>query len=154
VTKLAAVFAAAATVCGVLIPAGLATAGPADGAVAPATKLVSYHGYALRVPSSWPVYNLASDPTRCVLLSTSAVYLGRPGADQRCPARAIGRATAILVQPARPATAPPPGCRPGSPQHLLPITCSGWPSRPRVCWSLRRTRTARRRPGPSWLAPG
>ena len=108
-TKLAAVFAAAATVCGVLLPAGLATAGPAAGAAAPATKLVSYHGYALRVPSSWPVYNLASDPTRCVLLSTSAVYLGRPGADQRCPARAIGRATAILVQPAGPATVLAPG---------------------------------------------
>ena len=94
-TKLAAVFAAAATVCGVLIPAGLATAGPAAGAAAPATKLVSYHGYALRVPSSWPVYNLASDPTRCVLLSTSAVYLGRPGADQRCPARAIDRKSVV-----------------------------------------------------------
>ena len=127
-TKLAAVFAAAATVCGVLIPAGLATAGPAAGAAAPATKLVSYHGYALRVPSSWPVYNLASDPTRCVLLSTSAVYLGRPGADQRCPARAIGRATAILVQPAGPATALPPGTAVlRSPAAALPAA-AGLPS--------------------------
>jgi hypothetical protein len=106
VTKLAAVLAAAATACATLIPAGLATAGPAAGAVtaaaavAPATKLVSYHGYALRVPASWPVYRLANDPSRCVLLSTSAVYLGQPGAHQNCPARAIGRATAVLVQPA------------------------------------------------------
>jgi hypothetical protein len=128
VTKLAAVFAAAATVCGVLLPAGLATAGPAAGAAAPATKLVSYHGYALRVPSSWPVYNLASDPTRCVLLSTSAVYLGRPGAGQRCPARAIGRATAILVQPAGPATALPPGTAVlRSPAAALPAA-AGLPS--------------------------
>jgi hypothetical protein len=131
VTKLAAVFAAAATVCGVLIPAGLATAGPAAGAAAPATpatKLVSYHGYALRVPSSWPVYNLASDPTRCVLLSTSAVYLGRPGASQHCPARAIGRATAILVQPAGPAAALPPGTAVlRSPAAALPAA-AGLPS--------------------------
>ena len=127
-TKLAAVFAAAATVCGVLIPAGLATAGPAAGAAAPATKLVSYHGYTLRVPSSWPVYNLASDPTRCVLLSTSAVYLGRPGADQQCPARAIGRATAVLVQPAGAATELPPGTAVlRSPAAGLPAT-TGLPS--------------------------
>jgi len=128
VTKLAAVVAAAATVCGVLIPAGLATAGPAAGAAAPATKLVSYHGYALRVPSSWPVYNLASDPTRCVLLSTSAVYLGRPGANQQCPARAIGRATAVLIQPAGPATALPPGTAVlRSPAAALPAA-AGLPS--------------------------
>ena len=130
-TKLAAVFAAAATVCGVLIPAGLATAGPAAGAAAPATpatKLVSYHGYALRVPSSWPVYNLASDPTRCVLLSTSAVYLGRPGANQQCPARAIGRATAVLIQPAGAATALPPGTAVlRSPAAALPAA-AGLPS--------------------------
>ena len=63
-----------------------------------------------------------------MLLSTSAVYLGRPGADQRCPARAIGRATAILVQPACTATALPPGTAVlRSPAAALPAA-AGLPS--------------------------
>jgi Domain of unknown function (DUF1906) len=74
-----------------------------------ATRLVTYHGYQIRVPSSWPVYNLASDPTRCVLFNRHAVYLGTPGANQRCPARAYGRTEAVLVQPASPDTELPPG---------------------------------------------
>jgi hypothetical protein len=61
--------------------------------------VVSYHGYQVKVPASWPVYNLAADPTRCVLFSEHAVYLGTPGADQQCPARAYGRTEALLIQP-------------------------------------------------------
>jgi hypothetical protein len=62
-------------------------------------RMISYHGYQMRVPASWPVYRLAHDPSRCVLFNRHAVYLGRPGASQRCPAHAFGRTEAVLVQP-------------------------------------------------------
>jgi hypothetical protein len=92
-------------------------------------RAVTYHGYQIRVPSSWPVYNLAADPTQCVLFNRHAVYLGRPGADQRCPARAYGRTEAVLVQPAGPATQLAPGTvvLPGSTASLpsaLPAAAS------------------------------
>jgi hypothetical protein len=91
---------------------GLAGIVPASAAIAgagPAMRLVTYHGYQIRVPASWPVYNLAADPARCVLFSRHAVYLGTPGANQQCPARAYGRTEAVLVQPAASATEIPPG---------------------------------------------
>lgn len=62
-------------------------------------RVVRYHGYEIRVPAAWPVYRLAADPSRCVLFDRHAVYLGTPGASQRCPARAVGRTEAVLVQP-------------------------------------------------------
>lgn len=62
-------------------------------------KVVRYHGYQFRVPGSWPVYNLATHPSQCVLFSTHAVYLGTPGNAQRCPASAVGRTEALLIQP-------------------------------------------------------
>ncbi len=71
---------------------------------ASSTKIVSYHGYSLTVPAGWPVFWLARDPTACVRFDRHAVYLGRPGAEQSCPAAAAGRTEAILVQPGRKAT--------------------------------------------------
>ena len=62
-------------------------------------KVVQYLGYQIQVPSSWPVYNLATDPSKCVLFSTHAVYLGTPGSGQDCPASAIGHTEALLLQP-------------------------------------------------------
>ena len=62
-------------------------------------QTINYHGYEIQVPASWPVYQLATDPTRCVLFNQHAVYLGTPGADQHCPTRAYGRTEAVLVQP-------------------------------------------------------
>ena len=62
-------------------------------------KVVQYLGYQIQVPSSWPVYNLATDPSKCVLFSTHAVYLGTPGSGQNCPASAIGHTEALLIQP-------------------------------------------------------
>jgi hypothetical protein len=90
------VLAASATA----LPAS-ATALPAASAATRASveRVVSYHGYQVTVPASWPVYNLATDPTRCVLFDQHAVYLGTPGAGQRCPARAYGRTDALLIQP-------------------------------------------------------
>jgi hypothetical protein len=63
-------------------------------------KTVQFDGHAVAVPSGWPVYRLAANPKMCVRLDRRAVYLGTPGASQRCPAEAIGRRRAILVEPA------------------------------------------------------
>src|SRR6478609_8389407 len=49
------------------------------------------------VPADWPVYRLAEHPRMCVRLDRRAVYLGTPAASQRCPANAIGRRRAILL---------------------------------------------------------
>jgi Domain of unknown function (DUF1906) len=45
------------------------------------------------------VYRLDRDPATCVRFDRHAVYLGQPGGDERCPADAVGRTDAILVQP-------------------------------------------------------
>jgi hypothetical protein len=64
-----------------------------------AMQKVRSGGYAIEVPASWPVYDLTADPWRCVRFDRHAVYLGRPGAEQRCPANAVGRSEAILIEP-------------------------------------------------------
>src|SRR5271166_4248039 len=38
----------------------------------PLTRVVQYHGYQIQVPGSWPVYNLATDPSQCVLFNVHA----------------------------------------------------------------------------------
>jgi hypothetical protein len=63
-------------------------------------RTVHFAGKQLRVPASWPVYRLAGQPRLCVRLDRRAVYLGSPGSEQRCPAAAMGRRRAILVDPA------------------------------------------------------
>ncbi|MGB8874915.1 MAG: hypothetical protein WCD11_01280, partial [Solirubrobacteraceae bacterium] len=80
----------------VAAPAG---AGPSARAAGQKTKVVRYHGYRLVVPAGWPVFNLAADPSVCVRFNRHAVYLGTPGARERCPAHALGRTEAILVSP-------------------------------------------------------
>jgi hypothetical protein len=80
----------------------------ADGAVdAAGLRTVTYQGVAFQVPGDWPVYDLAADPTTCVRFDVHAVYLGQPSADMQCPAGLIGRAEAVLVEPAD--GAPPAG---------------------------------------------
>jgi Rv2525c-like, glycoside hydrolase-like domain len=106
--------AAAIALTAVALPGGpiasAAVSPTAGGGAAPgAMRTVEYHGYEISVPASWPVYNLAADPARCVLFNQHAVYLGPPGTDQRCPARAYGRTEALLVQPAVPSADLPPG---------------------------------------------
>ena len=64
-----------------------------------AAKVVSYRGYSVEVPGSWPVYNLAADPTECMRFNQHAVYLGQPGSQEDCPAHSVGRTEAILVEP-------------------------------------------------------
>jgi len=64
-----------------------------------AARTVDFDGQAVAVPHGWPVYRLAEHPHMCVRLDRRAVYLGTPGASQRCPSDAIGRRRAILVDP-------------------------------------------------------
>jgi Rv2525c-like, glycoside hydrolase-like domain len=62
-------------------------------------ETVHFGGRTVDVPAGWPVFRLAERPHMCVRLDRRAVYLGRPGTAQRCPAGAIGRRRAILVDP-------------------------------------------------------
>jgi hypothetical protein len=73
----------------------------ASAAPAPAgLRQIHYRGYQFEVPAAWPVIDLAANPHACVRFDRHAVYLGTPGADERCPARGAGRTTeAVLVQP-------------------------------------------------------
>jgi hypothetical protein len=64
-----------------------------------AARTVHFASRAVAVPRGWPVYRLAQHPRMCVRLDRRAVYLGTPGANQRCPAGAMGRRRAILVEP-------------------------------------------------------
>ncbi len=63
------------------------------------SRVVSYHGYKLTVPASWQVFDLSGRPRVCVRFDRHAVYLGQPSGNERCPAHAIGRTEAILVEP-------------------------------------------------------
>jgi len=74
-------------------PTSIATASPG------ATKVVRYHGARVVVPAGWPVYDLSSHPSVCVRFDRHAVYLGEPSPSQRCPANAVGRTEAILLEP-------------------------------------------------------
>jgi hypothetical protein len=62
-------------------------------------RSVRFDGRALQVPASWPVYRLDQHQRMCVRLDRRAVYLGTPSPQQSCPAEAIGRRRAILVEP-------------------------------------------------------
>jgi hypothetical protein len=62
-------------------------------------KTIHFRGEKVGVPAGWPVFRLAERPHMCVRLDRRAVYLGRPGSAQRCPAGAMGRRRAILVDP-------------------------------------------------------
>lgn len=102
----AAVVGAGALVLASVGPEPVGLAGPAgSGAAAPvitshgSTKTVGYRGVRVSVPATWPVYNLSADPARCVRLDRHAVYVGTPGPRQHCPARALGRTEALVLQP-------------------------------------------------------
>ncbi|HEX5761489.1 MAG TPA: glycoside hydrolase domain-containing protein [Solirubrobacterales bacterium] len=60
-------------------------------------RTVYFAGEQVQVPPGWPVIRLAEHPRACVRLDRKAVYLGRPSAEQRCPAEAMGRRRAILI---------------------------------------------------------
>jgi hypothetical protein len=89
----------AATVGALALVAGAMTFSTSASAQSATTRVLSYDGAQVTVPASWPVYNLADDPTQCVRFDRHAVYLGHPGANQNCPAHLVGRTTALLVEP-------------------------------------------------------
>jgi len=68
-------------------------------AAAASARAIHFDGQRVEAPRSWPVYRLSERPHMCVRLDRRAVYLGTPGANQRCPAAAMGRQRAILVEP-------------------------------------------------------
>ncbi len=98
-----------------LAAAALIACWPGLGAAEASSRSVQFDGKQVRVPAKWPVYRLAQHPRMCVRLDRRAVYLGTPGANQRCPATAMGRQRAILIEPAaaaRPSGALPRAARP------------------------------------------
>lgn len=88
-----------------VIIALLGWVGGASARPAAALKTVRYMGYTVRVPRSWPVYDLSKQPAVCVRFDRHAVYLGTPRSAQRCPAHATGRSEAILIEPITAASA-------------------------------------------------
>ncbi|HEX2097245.1 MAG TPA: DUF1906 domain-containing protein [Solirubrobacterales bacterium] len=75
----------------------LVTGSAAAAAATGDARTVHFRGKAVHVPAGWPVIRLAEHPRACVRLDRKAVYLGRPSAEQRCPAEAMGRRRAILL---------------------------------------------------------
>src|SRR6478736_884989 len=91
---------AASSASAAALTAAPAPARPAAAAVTPTgPRSVDYRGVHLSVPSDWAVVDLDADPTRCVRLDVRAVYLGRPGSQQNCPAHLVGRAETIWLHP-------------------------------------------------------
>lgn len=88
-----------AVTAGALLAGVLLAWPPTSAFAATGLKVVTYHGYRVTVPRSWPVYDLARNPSICVRFNRHAVYVGHPGVNQRCPAHAAGRTEAILLQP-------------------------------------------------------
>jgi len=83
----------------------ITAAGTASARGKTALRTVRYHGYVVRIPNTWPVYDLARRPQTCVRFNRHALYLGDPSRQQECPAHAAGRTEAILIVPQRVATA-------------------------------------------------
>jgi Domain of unknown function (DUF1906) len=84
-------------------------------------KRVTYRGLHLKVPASWPVVDLSTNPQACVRFNRHALYLGTPGVDQLCPLSAVGRTEAILVSPAGSASHAAAGAR----GVLTPVSNAG-----------------------------
>ncbi|GGV04104.1 hypothetical protein GCM10010182_22950 [Actinomadura cremea] len=79
-------------------PAAL-TAATADPQPGERGRVVRYRGLRVPVPDGWEVHRLDRDPGRCVRYDRRAVYLGRPGPRPDCPARVVGRTTAVHIAP-------------------------------------------------------
>jgi hypothetical protein len=79
---------------------------------AQSTKIVRYADRQVTVPARWPVVRLTAASKVCVRFDRGAVYLGRPSPEQRCPATAIGRPHAILIEPSGGVFRHPPTPRP------------------------------------------
>ncbi len=91
------VLAVLGVVCTALVSVGVALARQSGTGL----RTVRFHGNVVRVPRSWPVFDLSREPGTCVRFDRHALYLGMPGSEQRCPGHAVGRTEAILMAPAR-----------------------------------------------------
>ncbi|GAA0316788.1 DUF1906 domain-containing protein [Actinoallomurus spadix] len=60
---------------------------------------VHYQGLRIPAPAGWEVHHLGPRSTECLRFDRHAVYLGSAGENQDCPAHAVGRTTAIHVEP-------------------------------------------------------
>jgi Rv2525c-like, glycoside hydrolase-like domain len=105
-------------------------------------RTVEFHGGSVEVAGDWPVYRLAAHPHMCVRMDRRAVYLGTPSPNQRCPAGAIGRRRAIVVDPgatersgARASTAPAATVSAADFTGLGFDACSAPSSRTMVAWA-------------------
>ena len=67
-------------------------------AARPASQTVTFGGYTVSVPASWPVYDLTKNPRQCVRYDVHAVYLGTPGPDPDCPPNLVGRVNTVSIQ--------------------------------------------------------
>ncbi|MBE1535004.1 glycoside hydrolase domain-containing protein [Actinomadura algeriensis] len=80
-------------------PARPAPAAVARAAAGAPGRVVHYGGLRIPVPDGWEVHRLDRDPTRCIRYDRRAVYLGRPGPRPDCPARVVGRTSAVHIAP-------------------------------------------------------
>jgi hypothetical protein len=81
-----------------LKPAKVAEPAEHAKAARPATQTVTFGGYTVSVPASWPVYDLTKNPRQCVRYDVHAVYLGTPGTDPDCPPNLVGRVDTVTIQ--------------------------------------------------------
>ena len=79
-----------------------AIATPVHISAAATWRSVRYGQITLKVPASWPVFDLARHPEICPRLNRHAVYLGEPGTDPACPAEVTGRTGAVQILPLSP----------------------------------------------------
>lgn len=82
-------------------PATFRVSDPAPG---DPTKTVHYRGVEVDVPAAMPVVDLGAHPDTCVRTDRDVVYVGTPGANQNCPARAVGRSDSVWIGPRTPTT--------------------------------------------------
>jgi hypothetical protein len=68
-------------------------------AAAAGSQTVRAYGVRLSVPTDWPVYDVASDPARCVRADRHAVYLGNAGPSPSCPSVIVGRTETVQIEP-------------------------------------------------------
>ncbi|WP_017240579.1 glycoside hydrolase domain-containing protein [Streptomyces sp. SS] len=73
----------------------------AAGTAETTSRAVTYQGHTFHIPSGWGVVDLTADPTACVRFDRHVLYLGTPGANQKCPSGITGKTDALLAEPVR-----------------------------------------------------
>ncbi len=67
--------------------------------VAAGLQRVSFHGYQVRVPTTWRVIDFTRRPHACLRYDEPAVYVGHAGDQSACPSHLIGGAPGLQVEP-------------------------------------------------------